>query len=185
MTYGPERLRIQLLRMPNTRPSQPWKGRGGGRGPAGRRGAGRGLRGGKGQVGGHRRGEIEREEERERGCMGGTKTKNSMGNNIGKAHRRRNPRPRRWQIHRLRTNRQSDRRNEGTWTKLSTRRMQRYPQIPPTTHGSKVIARRSYHRSWNRPELRRAITGVSDLNWGRGFEIRKGLDERIPTIYID
>jgi hypothetical protein len=26
--------------------------------------------------------------------------------------------------------------------------------------------------------------GVSDLNWGRGFEIGKGLDERISAIYI-
>jgi hypothetical protein len=47
-------------------------------------------------------------------------------------------------------------------------------------HGSKVIA----CWSWNRPELRRAIPRVSDLNWGRGFEIRKVLDQRILAIYI-
>jgi hypothetical protein len=58
--------------------------------------------------------------------------------------------------------------------------MQWYPRIPPTTHESKVIAR----QSWNRPELRRAILGVSDLGWGWCFEIRKGLYKRIPAIYI-
>jgi hypothetical protein len=52
------------------------------------------------------------------------------------------------------------------------------------THGLEVIARRSCRRSWNRPELRRAIPGVSGLDWGWGFEIWKGLDERIPAIYI-
>jgi hypothetical protein len=107
-----------------------------------------------------------------------------MGNNGGKAHRRRNPRRSQGQIHWLRTNCQSDRWIEGTWTKVLTRRTQRYPQILPTTHRSKVIARWSYRWSWNRPELRFAIPGVSDLNWGRGFKIRKGLDERIPGIYI-
>jgi hypothetical protein len=64
--------------------------------------------------------------------------------------------------------------------KLSTRRTQRYPRISPTTHGSKVITR----RSWNRPELQRTTPGVSDLNWGRGFEIRKGLDQKFQAIYI-
>jgi hypothetical protein len=49
-----------------------------------------------------------------------------------------------------------------------------------TKQGSKEIAR----RSWNRLELRRAILGVSDLDWRWGFKIGKGLDERIHTIYI-
>jgi hypothetical protein len=56
------------------------------------------------------------------------------------------------------------------------------------THGSKVNARRSCRRSchwsWNHSELRRAIPGVSDLNWGSGFEIWKEIDDRIPAIYI-
>jgi hypothetical protein len=55
-------------------------------------------------------------------------------------------------------------------------------------YGSKVIARQSYRQSyrqsWNRPELRRAIPGVSDLNWEWGFEIQKRIDKRIPAIYI-
>jgi hypothetical protein len=45
--------------------------------------------------------------------------------------------------HRLMEIRESNRRIEGTETKLSTRRMLRYPRIPPTMHGSKVIACRS------------------------------------------
>jgi hypothetical protein len=35
-----------------------------------------------------------------------------------------------------------------------------------------------------RPELWQAIPGVWDLYLGWGFEIQKGLDERIPAIYI-
>jgi hypothetical protein len=91
--------------------------------------------------------------------------------NGGEAHRRRNS-CRSWaQIRRLRTNRRSDRRIEGTGMKLLTRQTQRYPRILPTMHGLKVIA----HRSWNGPELRRAISGVSDLDWGWGFKIWKGI----------
>jgi hypothetical protein len=41
------------------------------------------------------------------------------------------------QIYRLRTNRWSDQRSEGTRTKLSTRRTQRHPQIPTMMFGSK------------------------------------------------
>jgi hypothetical protein len=64
----------------------------------------------------------------------------------------------RTQIRRLGTNHRSDRRIEGKGTKLSIRQTQRYPQIPPMTHRSKLIARRSCRRL----ELRRAISGVSD-----------------------
>jgi hypothetical protein len=55
--------------------------------------------------------------------------------------------------------------------KLSMRRTQRYPRILPTTHRLKVIDRRSYHRSWNHRELRRAIPGIVDRIWGNSFEI--------------
>jgi hypothetical protein len=82
------------------------------------------------------------------------KTRTKRTNNRGRAHRRKKPRRSQGEKHGLGTNRRSDRRIEGIGTKLSVRRTQRYPRIPPTTHGSKVIAR---HRSWNRSELRRAI----------------------------
>jgi hypothetical protein len=55
--------------------------------------------------------------------------------------------------------------------KLSMRHTQRYPRILPTTHRLKVIDRRSYHRSWNHRELRRAIPGIVDRIWGNSFEI--------------
>jgi hypothetical protein len=45
--------------------------------------------------------------------------------------------------HRLTVNYRLDRRTESIETKPSTRRMQRYPWISPTTHGLKVIARGS------------------------------------------
>jgi hypothetical protein len=48
----------------------------------------------------------------------------------------------------------------------------------------KVIARRSCRRSWNRPKLRRAIPKIVDRMWENGFEIWKGLSERVPTIYV-
>jgi hypothetical protein len=121
----------------------------------------------------------------ERGYMRGReKTKNFMYNN-GRGLTREGGVRRSWEEKRwLPTNRRSDRRIEGTRTKLSTRRTQRYPQIPPMMHGSKVIARRSCHRSCNRPELRRAIPSVTDLNWGDDFKIWKGLDERVLAIYV-
>jgi hypothetical protein len=56
----------------------------------------------------------------------------------------------------------SNRRTERAVTKPSTRRTQRYPRIPQTMHGLRVIARRSCRPSWNRPELRRAIPGARD-----------------------
>jgi hypothetical protein len=48
---------------------------------------------------------------------------------------------------RLTVNRRSDRRIESTGTKFSTRQMQQYSRILPTTHGMKVIARRSCYWS--------------------------------------
>jgi hypothetical protein len=103
-------------------------------------------------------------------------------NGAGSPDKKTSPEPRRKMP--IGTNRLSDRRIEDTRMKLSMRQTQRYPQIPPTTLGSKVIAHESCHRSWNRPELRRAISGVSDLDWGWSLKFRKGLDERILAIYI-
>jgi hypothetical protein len=114
------------------------------------------------------------------GLRGGERNVESLAHQWWRAHRRKRSRRSRGQFHRLGTNCWSDRRIEGTGTKLSTRRTKRYPRIPPTTHGLKVITQ----RSWNRPELRRTIPGVSDLNWERGFKIRKRLDERFQAIYI-
>jgi hypothetical protein len=116
----------------------------------------------------------------ERGCARKTKMKNFIGNNGGRAHRRRRPRCSREEKRRLTVNHRSDRRIKCTEMKPSTRRTQRYPRISPATHGSIVITR----QSWNCSELRRAIPGVSDLDWGWGFKIQKGLDERIPAICI-
>jgi hypothetical protein len=56
----------------------------------------------------------EGEEWRERGCAGETKMDNSLGNNVGRAHRRRNPHWNRGEKHRLGMNRRSDRRIKGT-----------------------------------------------------------------------
>jgi hypothetical protein len=62
------------------------------------------------------------------------KHEETLGATMVEAHRRR-PRRSQAQIHRLRTNCRSDRWIEDTGTKLLTRRTQRYPRIPPTTHG--------------------------------------------------
>src|SRR5688572_15887412 len=51
-------------------------------------------------------------------------------------------------------------------------------------HGLGVIARRSCRRSWNRPELRRAIPGARDWSWGKRFVFCNGLDEMKPDMYI-
>jgi hypothetical protein len=91
------------------------------------------------------------------------KNKETLGATMVEAHQRRRPRWSRAQIHRLRMNRWSDHRIEGTGTKLSKRQTQWYPRIPSTTHRSKVIAHRSCCRSWNYLELWRAILGVSGL----------------------
>jgi hypothetical protein len=87
------------------------------------------------------------------------------------AHRRR-PSPE--------SSRRSDRRTERTKMKPSTIQTQRYPRISPTTPELKVIAR----WSWNRPELRRGTDGAVVLDSRNGSDIRNGLDERTPTIYI-
>ena len=78
----------------------------------------------------------------------------------------------------------SNRWTERAATKPSTRRTQRYPRIPQTMHGLGVIARRSCRRSWNRPELRRAIPGARDWIWRKRFVFWNGLDEMKPDIYI-
>jgi len=51
-------------------------------------------------------------------------------------------------------------------------------------HGLGVIARRSCRRSWNRPELRRAIPGARDWIWGKRLVFWNGLDEMKPDMYI-
>jgi hypothetical protein len=80
----------------------------------------------------------------------------------------------------LTTNRRSGRQIEGTRTKLSTRQTQKYPRILLTMHGSKSNCSPELEPS----KLRRAIPGILELNWGRGFKIRKWLNKRIPAIYI-
>jgi hypothetical protein len=50
--------------------------------------------------------------------------------------------------------------------------------------GLGVIARRSYRRSWNRSELRRAIPGARDQIWRNRFVFWNGLDEMKPVMYI-
>jgi hypothetical protein len=84
------------------------------------------------------------------------------------------------EIRRLPQIRGSNRRTERTATKPSTRRTQRYPRIPQTMHGLGVIAR----RSWNRPELRRAIPGARDWIRRKRFVFWNGLDEMKPDMYI-
>jgi hypothetical protein len=74
----------------------------------------------------------------------------------------------------------SNRRTECAATKPSTRQTQRYPRIPQTMHGLGVIAR----RSWNRPELRRAIPGARDWIWRKRFVFWNGLDEMKLDMYI-
>jgi hypothetical protein len=105
-------------------------------------------------------------------ARGREKREISMHNIGGGLTGEEDPRRSRAQIHRFRTNSRSDRWIEGTGMKFSTRRTQWYPWISMTTHKSKVIACLSCRRSWNHSELQRAILGVSDLNWGWGFEFR-------------
>jgi hypothetical protein len=90
----------------------------------------------------------------EKDCAGERETKNFHAQQWWRANQRRRPRWSQGQICRLSTNYRPDRRIEGTETKLSTGRTQRHPRILSTTHRSKVIARRSCCRSWNRSELR-------------------------------
>jgi hypothetical protein len=78
----------------------------------------------------------------------------------------------------------SNRRTEHAATKPSMRRTQWYPWIRQTMHGLGVIARRSCRRSWNRPELRRAIPGAKDRIWRKRFVFWNGLDEMKPDMYI-
>jgi hypothetical protein len=94
------------------------------------------------------------------------------------------PRRSRKKIRRLPEIRGSNRRTEHTATKPLTRRTQRYPRIPQTMHGLGVIARRSCRRSWNCPELRRAIPGAWDWIWRKRFVFWNGLYEMKPDMYI-
>jgi hypothetical protein len=94
------------------------------------------------------------------------------------------PRRSREEIRRLPEIRGSNRRTECAATKPSTRQTQRYPRIRQTMHGLGVIARRSCRRSWNRPELRRAIPGARDWIWRKRFMFWNGLDEMKPDMYI-
>jgi hypothetical protein len=61
------------------------------------------------------------------------------------------------------------RQTKGTTTKLSARQMQRYPRIPPTMHGSKLIARRSCRRSWNHLRTSTSDFGSFGSNLRVGF----------------
>jgi hypothetical protein len=45
-------------------------------------------------------------------------------------------------------------------------------------------SRWSCRRSWNRPELRRAISGARDQIWRKRFVFLNGLDEMKPNMYI-
>jgi hypothetical protein len=94
------------------------------------------------------------------------------------------PRRSREEIRRLSEIRGSNRRTERAATKPSTRRMQRHPWIRQTMHGLGVIAHRSCRRSWNCPELRRAIPGARDWIWRKPFVFWNGLDEMKPDMYI-
>jgi hypothetical protein len=78
----------------------------------------------------------------------------------------------------------SNLRTERAATKPSMRRTQRYPRIRQTIHGLGVIARRSYHRSWNRSELRRAISGARDWIWRNRFMFWNRLDEMKSDMYL-
>jgi hypothetical protein len=84
------------------------------------------------------------------------------------------------EIRRLPEIRGSNQRTECAATKPSTIRTQRYPRIRQTMHGLGVIAR----RSWNRPELRRAIPGARDWIRRKRFVFWNGLDEMKPDMYI-
>jgi hypothetical protein len=91
-----------------------------------------------------------------------------------------NPRRSRGEIRRLTEIRRSDQRIGHAPMKPSTRRTQRYPWITQTMHELRVIAR----RSWNRCELRRAISGARDWIWRNCFVLWNGLDEEKPDKYI-
>jgi hypothetical protein len=124
-------------------------------------GRGKGTPSGRGNGGG--RGAAAREGEgRVREALHGRENEETLGAIMEVSHREEDPRRSREEIRRLSQIRGSNRRTEHAATKPSTRRTQRYPRIPQTMHGLGVIARRSCRRSWNRPELRRAIPGARD-----------------------
>jgi hypothetical protein len=145
--------------------------RGGERGAAGegkRRGRGAAVGEGEGRVRGALRGRENEEHEE------------TLGTTMEVLTGKENPRRSREEIRRLLEIRRSNRRTERAATKLSTRRTQRYSRIRQTMHGLGVIAR----RSWNRPELRRAIPGAMDWIWRKRFVFWNGFDEMKPDMYI-
>jgi hypothetical protein len=125
-----------------------------------------------GRKGRRRGGETEGEGRRRRGRLweseggsartGKRRNEETLGTTMEVLTGEEDPR-RSWEeIHRLPEIQGSNRRTEHAATKPSTRRTQRYPRIWQTMHGLRVIARRSYHQSWNHSKLRRAIPGARD-----------------------
>ena len=116
--------------------------------------------------------------------MGKRRNEETLGTTMEVLTGEEDPRRSREEIRRLPEIRGSNRRTECAATKPSTRQTQRYPRIRQTMHGFGVIARRSCRRSWNRPELRRAIPGARGRIWRKRFVFWNGLDEMKPDMYI-
>jgi hypothetical protein len=120
---------------------------------------------------------------RERGATHiGKKDETSMDKN-GKAHRRRGPslEPRRNPSIDGKPKVRST--NRKHWDEALDEINEVVLSDSPMTYGLKVITHRNCRRSWNCPKLRRAILGILDQNWG-GFDICKGLNNRVIAIYI-
>jgi hypothetical protein len=113
-------------------------------------------------------------------ALHGRENEETLGAIIEVSHRGRRPSPEPRGNPRLPKIRGSNRRTERAATKPSTRRTQRYPRIRQTMHRLGVIAR----RSWNRPELRRAISRARDWIWRKCFVFWNGLEEMKPDMYI-
>jgi hypothetical protein len=82
----------------------------------------------------------------------------------------------------------SDRRTRRAPTKPWTRRTQRYPRIPQTMHGLRVIAHRSYRRSWNRFRTSASNFGSWELNLRKLFHAleraRRGEAEHVYIVGV-
>jgi hypothetical protein len=142
--------------------------------------AGEGKRRGRGAVAGEGEGRV-------RGPLRGRENEEheeTLGTTMEVLTGKEDSRQSREEIRRLPEIRRSNRRTERAATKPSTRRTQRYHRIRQTMHGLGVIARRSCRRSWNRPELRRAIPGAMYWIWRKRFVFWNGLDEMKPDMYI-